>query len=369
MFDHRGKILRILPNRVWRTYSGGRQLDFIEGKSNPVDGPFPEDWIGSTVRATNPEPALPDEGLARVMLNGNKTLLADLVASDAEYFFGAQHIANFGINPMVLVKYLDSAVRLPFQVHPTADFSRCRLNAGSGKTEGYYILNTRPEITDPFIYMGFQRPPSREELRRMIVEQDIRTMEACFDRIPVKPGDVFVVPGGLPHAIGGGILMVEVMEPTDFVARVEFNGAGRVIPESARFMGRDMDFALDMFSFEPLPAETVQSRWRCVPRIVETGNGWRRESLIDERTTNCFTVLKTTVNGRARWRARGFTILLLVEGRCTITIASDRVDLNQFDRILIPDGLEGLEIIADSTAVLLECRPPSPQNLQTKQPL
>ena len=151
---------------------------------------------------------------------------------------------------MVLVKYLDAAVRLPFQVHPTVDFSRRRLNSENGKTEAYYILNTRPEVTEPFIYLGFQRPPGREELRRMIVEQDIPAMERCFDRIPVKPGDVFVVPGGLPHAIGGGVLMVEVMEPTDFVARIEFQVAGRTIPESARFMGRDVDFALDMFSFE-----------------------------------------------------------------------------------------------------------------------
>jgi mannose-6-phosphate isomerase len=366
MTDHRGKILRILPNRVWRTYSGGRQLDAIEGKNNPVDGPFPEDWIGSTVRATNPGRIQPDEGLARVMFNGNKILLADLVTSDAGYFFGAHHIANFGINPMVLVKYLDSAVRLPLQVHPTIDFSRRRLNADSGKTEGYYILSTRPEMTEPFIYLGFQRPPIHAELRRMIVEQDIRAMEACFDRILVKPGDVFVVPGGLPHAIGGGILMVEIMEPTDFVARVEFNVAGRVIPESARFMGRDVDFALDMFSLEPLPAAAVQSRWRCVPRVVEEGTGWRRESLIDERVTNCFNVSRTTVNGRARWRARGFTILLLVEGNCVLGTTSEQVALKQFDRVLIPDGLEGLEIIADSPAVLLECRPPLSKEHQTK---
>jgi len=170
---------------------------------------------------------------------------------------------------MMLVKYLDSAVRLPFQVHPTVDFSRRRLNAESGKTEAYYILNTRPEVTEPFIYMGFQRPPGREELRRMIVDQDIAAMERCFDKILVKPGDVFVVPGGLPHAIGGGVLMVEVMEPTDFVARVEFQVAGRTIPEPARFMGRDVDFALDMFSFEPLPVPAVQSRWRCTPCLVE----------------------------------------------------------------------------------------------------
>ena len=341
-------------------------MDLIEGRNNPADGPFPEDWIGSIVRAVNPNSSKPDEGLARVMVGGKELLLADLVSSDAEYFFGAAHVASFGINPRVLVKYLDSAVRLPFQVHPTVDFSRRHLNSDSGKTEAYYILRTRAETTEPFIYMGFQRPPSRAELKRMIVEQDIAAMEACFDRIPVKTGDVFVVPGGLPHAIGGGILMVEVMEPTDFVARVEFNVAGRMIPEPARFMGRDVGFALDMFSLEPLPAATVQSRWRCIPCVIEESAGLRRESLVDERVTDRLNVLKSTVSGRAQWRAKGFTILLVVEGKCVLATESERLSLNPFDRVLVPDGLEGLEIIAETPVTLLECRPPSSKTPQTK---
>jgi mannose-6-phosphate isomerase len=351
-----------LPNRVWRTYSGGRQLDAIEGRSTPADGPFPEDWIGSTVRAINPNRTQPNEGLASVVLNGKETLLADLVSADPEYFLGTEHMARFGVNPMLLVKYLDSAVRLPFQVHPTVDFSRRRLHTESGKTEAYYILNTRPEVVEPFIYMGFQRPPNREELRRMIVDQDIAAMERCFDKIPVKPGDVFVVPGGLPHAIGGGVLMVEVMEPTDFVARVEFHVAGRTIPESARFMGRDVDFALDMFSFERLPVAAVQSRWRCVPRLIEETTGWRRESLVDERVTDRFNVLRTSVTGHTRWRASGFTILLVIEGKCTVATENDEILLTKFDRILLPHGGEELEIVADKTAVFLECRPPLPRN-------
>lgn len=118
--------------------------------------------------------------------------------------------------------------------------------------------------------------------------------------------------------LSGGILMVEVMEPTDFVARVEFNVAGRTIPESARFMGRDVDFALDMFSYEPMPVTIVQSRWCCVPRVVEGAVGMRRESLVDDRVTDRFNVLRTSVTGLTRWRTGGFTILLVMEGKCTV---------------------------------------------------
>ena len=192
----------------------------------------------------------------------------------------------------------------------------------------------------------------------MILEQDMAALERCFDKIPVKPGDVFVVPGGLPHAIGGGVLMVEVMEPTDFVARVEFNVAGRIIPESARFMGRDVEFALDMFSFEPMPVATVQSCWRCTPDVIEETNGLLRETLVDKRVTDRFNIWRTTVNGRTRWRGNGFTILLLIEGNCTIADQHDETHLNRFDRILVPHGLGDLEMTAGEPAVFLECQPP-----------
>lgn len=359
MNDCHGKILRLPSNRVWRTYSGGLMLDRMEGRMTPADGTFPEDWIGSTVRAINPNREQKSEGLARVIFSGGEAVLADLVAADPEYFLGAQHVRCFGANPMVLVKYLDSAVRLPFQVHPTVDFSRHHLNAESGKTEAYYILSTRPEVAEPYIYLGFQHPPTRQELRRQIVEQDIVAMEKCFDKIPVKPGDVYVVPGGLPHAIGGGVLMVEVMEPTDFVARVEFNVAGRVIPESARFMGRDVDFALDLFSFEALSLSAVQSRWRCQPHTFENKSTMRRESLVDTRLTDRFNVLRTTLTGRNQWSSRGFTILIVVEGSCEITTEHEIISLSKFDRVVLPHGLDALEITGKNRAVLLECLPPT----------
>ena len=357
--NYRGKILRLLPNRVWRTYSGGLMLDRMERRVAPADGTFPEDWIGSTVRAINPNREVKDEGLARVVFSGGEAVLADLVTADAEYFLGAPHVHRFGANPMVLVKYLDSAVRLPFQVHPTVDFSRRRLNAESGKTEAYYILSTRPEVADPYIYLGFQHPPTRQELRRQILEQDIAAMEKCFDKIPVKPGDVYVVPGGLPHAIGGGVLMVEVMEPTDFVARVEFNVSGRVIPESARFMGRDVDFALDLFSLEAWSLPAVQSRWRCQPQALEQNSTLLRESLVDTRLTDRFKVLRTTLQGRHQWRSQGFTILIVVAGACEIATEQETISLAEFDRVVIPQGLGALEIAGKDRAVLLECLPPA----------
>ena len=356
--EYHGGVLRLPPNRVWRTYPGGYQLDRMEGHESPSDGAYPEDWIASTVRASNPNSTKTDEGLALGIHAHGTDNIAHLIQHNPLYFLGEKHIERFGCDPMVLVKYLDSAVRLPFQVHPTTAFSQQHFKTNSGKTEAYYILGVRPDVTDPYIYLGFQRPPTREELKRMIVEQDIAAMEQCFDRIHVKPGDIIMVPGGLPHAIGGGILMVEIMEPTDYVARVEFSVAGRVIPESARFMRRDVDFALDMFDYRPYSVATIEQHYRCVPRVLVEQAGFYREVLIDQINTDKFRVLRTRIASACDWSPLGFTILLIISGSCEIHCQNERIQLSTHDRILVPFGVKSIRIIPNNVAVFLECLPP-----------
>ena len=53
-------------------------------------------------------------------------------------------------------------------------------------------------------------------------KQDKARMDGCFEKIPVQVGEVWYIPGGMPHAIGEGITMLEMMEPSDLVVRCEF---------------------------------------------------------------------------------------------------------------------------------------------------
>ena len=59
-----------------------------------------------------------------------------------------------------------------------------------------------------------------------------------LNRIAVRPGDVIVIRGGLPHAIGPGVTMVEVMEPSDLVIVPEIDCCGVRLTEKQRFAGR-----------------------------------------------------------------------------------------------------------------------------------
>jgi len=294
-------LIKFTSNRVWRTYQGGRLLDEIEGKNSPLDTHFPEDWIGSTVEAKNIGREDITEGLASVILETGETyLFKDLVLQDPEYFLGSRNGRPCILNDIPLVKYLDSAVRLHFQVHPSREFAIQRLSSPRGKTEAYVILDIRENTQHPYIYAGFQRSPSREQLRKWIEQQDIESIEKCFDKTPVKVGDIFLLPGGRPHALGEGILMLEIMEPSDLAVRFEFERCGYTIPEKARFMDCDIETALDVFNFYEVEPQHIDDEFRCIPSVyLEDEDGNYLEELIGDDKTDCFVGRRCLPNKKA----------------------------------------------------------------------
>lgn len=359
--SHRGKLVLLPPNRVWRTYQGGRQLDALAGALTPRDDHFPEDWIASTTRAINAGREHLREGVATVRVGDASVDFAELLANDPEYFLGAAHATRFGQSPHLLVKFLDPSIRLHFQAHPTADFAQRFLNSPSGKTEAYHVLATRPEVATPYIYLGFQRPPSRDALRRMIETQDLAAIETCFDKIPVQPGDTYIVPGGVPHALGEGIFLVEIQEPSDLVVRFEFERGGYVLPESARFMNRGLEFCLDVFDYSAWSAGRIFAEAKCPPRRRRAlGPDSYQDNLIGTERTPCFAVRKSTLRGAVTKRESSAYVGIVTSGACTIDVGGERHRLAPYDKFFVPAGLDPLEITPEPTAEILECFPPAP---------
>src|SRR6185436_5697573 len=70
------------------------------------------------------------------------------------------------------------------------------------------------------------RDVSSEELTGWVSGQDSAGMLAATNRIPVAAGDAILCRAGLPHAIGDGILLVEIQEPTDFSVLLEYANFG-----------------------------------------------------------------------------------------------------------------------------------------------
>jgi mannose-6-phosphate isomerase len=47
-------------------------------------------------------------------------------------------------------------------------------------------------------------------------------MLAALNRVPVQTGDAILIPAGLPHAIGAGVFIVELQQPTDLSVLLEW---------------------------------------------------------------------------------------------------------------------------------------------------
>jgi len=352
-------ILFFKPNRVWRTYQGGKMLDILEGVQNPKDDHFPEDWIGSTTRAVNKgREHLTEEGLSKVSIDEEKLTLKELCEKQPEALLGREHFEKYGANTQFLLKFLDSAIRLHLQCHPTIPFAQKHLNSNSGKTEAYVILSIRDDVKQPYIYMGFQNPPEKEEFKRMIEDQDEEAIIACFEKIPINPGDVFIVPGGMPHAIGEGVFMIEIMEPTDFAVRIEFERGGYVLPEESRFMNRGIDFALSMFNYESTSVDTIKERFFCHPCLLESQNQSNEYVLIDEQKTNRFKVNRIIVKGRYTKEADSFYIGIVTKGTGTINIQDHTYSVKEGSKFFVPYQTGSVTFISENEMEIVVTFPP-----------
>ena len=312
-------------------------------------------------RAVNRGRESVQEGVSQVLVSDEIHDFKALLESDPTYFLGADHVEKHGVSPMLLIKFLDSAIRLHFQCHPSNEFARRVLNSPSGKTEAYHILSVREDVTDPFIYVGFQRPPDQNDLRHWIETQDIAALEACFDKIPVKPGDTYFIPGGTPHALGEGLFMVEIQEPTDFAIRFEFERAGYVLPEAARFMGRDVDFGLSMVDQSAYPLESVATKFACAPsdRTALSSESWQ-ETLIGTDKTSCFRVGQTHVADSFSKSSDTFSINIVTAGEVEVSAGGKTHHLKTYDKFFTPAGLTDLQITPRTpSARILECLPPA----------
>ncbi len=249
---------------------------------------------------------------------------------------GAEHVAKYGANTQFLLKFLDSAIRLHIQCHPTIPFAQKHLNSNSGKTEAYVILSIRDDVKDPYIYMGFQHPPEPAEFKRMIEEQDSEALLACFDKVPIQPGDVFMVPGGMPHAIGEGVFMIEIMEPTDFAVRIEFERGGYVLPEESRFMNRGIDFALSMFNYEATPVDAIKERFFCEPNVLETQSRSTEYALVDAEKTACFRVNRIDVKDRFIKESDTFYVGIVSKGTGNVIMGDETYPVEAGSKFFVP---------------------------------
>ena len=113
----------------------------------------------------------------------------------------------------LLVKYIFTSEKLSVQVHPNDDQARDR-GLKRGKNECWYILDAAKGAS---LGLGLRSRVSEDALRAAAIDGSI---ESLMDWRPVVPGDFFYVPAGTIHAIGAGIMLLEVQQNSDVTYRL-----------------------------------------------------------------------------------------------------------------------------------------------------
>jgi mannose-6-phosphate isomerase len=318
---------QVLPPNVLRHfYAGGARIAAFRGLTLDSDH-MPEEWIGAVNTTFGSENG---RGLSSTP---DGTLLKDAIASDPEAWLGPEHVARYGDDPALLTKLLDAGQRLPVHFHPGRAFAKRELGLNHGKTEAWLILQAR---TGASVWLGFKHDVALATVREWMQAQASDEMLAAMHELPVKPGDAIFVPAGTPHAIGDGILLVELQEPTDLSINLEW--AGFDLTEAGSSLGLPWDTALQALD---------RSGWS-EERIAGThGAGLPHAAAPYFRAEH--------IKGGDTLDA-GFSVVIATDGRGTL----GDTDLERGSAVLVPYAAGELGLEGDVVAI--RCRPPAPDS-------
>jgi mannose-6-phosphate isomerase len=194
------KFEPLLKDKVWGGYALERDFN-----KKPAGLPnIGESWELSSV-----------DGNLSVVNNGflagnNIEELIEVYMGDIT---GDSVFEKFGNTFPLLIKFIEAGEDLSIQVHPGDAMAKEKHN-DYGKTEMWYILESEK---DSRIYTGFRDGVTKEMYEESV---SIGTLPELIFVENAEPGDAFFTPAGRIHAIGKGIVLVEIQQTSDLTYRI-----------------------------------------------------------------------------------------------------------------------------------------------------
>ncbi len=294
---------RCLP-KVW----GGRRLESALGLSLPPAQPIGETWELSD---RDEQPSIVRNGELR------GTRLRDLVQQRGRELLGRTRPTSRGRFPL-LVKFLDATHALSLQVHPRST----RTEAGEEKkTEAWVFLEARP---DSRIWLGLKDGVGREEVAAAAGTREVVPLVRTW---PARAGECVLVHGGTVHAIGAGIVLLEVQENSDTAHRLyDWDRPGL----DGRPRPVQVDAALRDIAWDQAVEPPRGPQWRAIP-------GGRRAALVD---CEAFSMESVEVETRLPGDTGGLAqVLVVLSGAGRLASGPATVDLRPGDVWLLPASL------------------------------
>ena len=186
-------------------------------------------------------------------------------------------------------------------------------------------------------------------------------MLSLLNRIQVKPGETYLVKGGVPHAIGSGCMIIEIQEPTDYTIRVEkVTPSGFRIDDRMCHQGLGFETMFDCFSYCGMSEEEVREQFCIRAEDVEWSQGIKR-SIIGYKDTPCFRIERMEADGTCSFKGDGvYGCLYVLSGKGILKSSTHEYTVGRNDQFFIPaaSGEYTITSIGNEPVSLLMMRGP-----------
>jgi mannose-6-phosphate isomerase len=123
-------------------------------------------------------------------------------------------VSDKAIFPL-LAKLIDAAENLSIQVHP--DDAGARALDRLGKTEAWHVLDAEPGAK---LFLGLQDGVSLETFMEDARKLD-GTSAGHLRAVEAVAGETVIIPAGTIHALGAGVTVYEIQQPSDVTFRLD----------------------------------------------------------------------------------------------------------------------------------------------------
>ncbi|SDZ33903.1 mannose-6-phosphate isomerase [Evansella caseinilytica] len=231
----------------------------------------------------------------------------------------------------LLVKIIDAQDDLSVQVHPDDEYAQKHEGYAYGKTECWYILDREPGAE---LILG-HNAQTREELQQLV---DAEEWDKLFRSVPVEKGDFVYVPSGTVHAIGKGIMILEIQQSSDITYRfydydrTDDNGNPREL------------HIQDSVACSMVPHQDPE-----LDRLFWKEEGAVIERLIQERY---FTVDKWDLSGKIERKNTTYLLMSVVEGSGFVKTEAHEHKLHKGDHFIIPSTVASYSLSGKMTVMV-----------------
>jgi mannose-6-phosphate isomerase len=235
----------------------------------------------------------------------------------------------------LLVKILDASQDLSVQVHPNDDYANEHENGELGKTESWYIMESTPGAEIVFGHSA----QTKEQFVDMIGSGDWGNL---LSKVQVKKGDFFFVPSGTLHALGKGIVVLEIQQSSDTTYRVYDYDR---IDADGKQRDLHLEKAIDVTTIPHIPPESQ------VLKIQKNG------AIVTTLVSNSFFTIKhIAVDRDARFDSDDrFVIYSVIEGNGELLFESIASPLNKGDFFILPANFGPYQLFGKMELILSKC--------------